>query len=208
MRVAKIDRRVARTRASLQRAHLALIVEKGYEPVTVEDICAAADVGRSTFYAHYPNKEALHRGGIETLRRDLTAHQVSAARGADAARRDALAFSRPMFEHARDHLDLYRALAGGGGGGAIEDIRRMISEVLRAELPVEASSAVAAPPREFAVRFLAGAFMSVLTWWLDGGAKETPEEMDMMFQRLAADSLHSVLQVEPTNAGGSAAVAS
>ena len=43
-----IDRRIARTRAMLQEAHISLILEKGYEATTVEDICDAADVGRST----------------------------------------------------------------------------------------------------------------------------------------------------------------
>src|SRR5215469_3593940 len=101
-----IDRRVARTRALLHRAHLALILEKGYEAVTVEDICAAADVGRSTFYAHYPNKEALHRGGLDQLRHELVSRQ---AEHGDAGG-GPLAFSLPMFEHAREHLDIYRAI--------------------------------------------------------------------------------------------------
>ena len=46
----RIDRRVARTRASLQDALIALIPELGYTSITVEDICARANSGRSTFY--------------------------------------------------------------------------------------------------------------------------------------------------------------
>ena len=52
-----IDRRVARTRAMLQQAHISLILEKGYEAITIEDICDKANVGRSTFYAHYTSKD-------------------------------------------------------------------------------------------------------------------------------------------------------
>ncbi|RUW95783.1 TetR family transcriptional regulator, partial [Mesorhizobium sp. M8A.F.Ca.ET.059.01.1.1] len=48
-----IDRRVARTRALLQDALIALIPERGYAAITVEDICEKANVGRSTFYTHY-----------------------------------------------------------------------------------------------------------------------------------------------------------
>jgi hypothetical protein len=29
----------------------------------------------------------------------------------------------------------------------------------------------------------------VLTWWLDGGAKLSPERMDAMFRRLAAEGV-------------------
>lgn len=189
--MAKIDRRVARTRMLLQRAHLTLIVERGYGAVTVEDICAAANIGRSTFYAHYPNKAALHRGGIETLRRELMDHQAAAAaRSPGGASDDRLAFSRPMFEHAREHLDLYRALAGDAGGGAIDDIREMLCDLVRAGLGELAGGD--APAREFVVRYVVGAYMAVLSWWLDGGAKASPQEMDGMFRRLAAGSLRSL----------------
>lgn len=44
-----IDRRIARTRGMLQHALISLIPKKGYEAITVEDICDVANVGRSTF---------------------------------------------------------------------------------------------------------------------------------------------------------------
>jgi AcrR family transcriptional regulator len=183
---------VARTRAALQRAHLALIIENGHAAVTVEEICAAANVGRSTFYAHYADKEALHREGIDSLRRELIAHQAAAARSSHGASEDWLAFSLPMFEHARGHLDLYRALARGAGGDAIGDIRTMLCDVVRAALKPDRFAANDAPAREFAVRYLVGAYMAVLIWWLDGGARTSPQEMDALFQRLAVDGLQSI----------------
>ncbi len=48
-----IDRRIVRTRATLQHALLALIMARGYDAISVQDICTAANIGRSTFYAHY-----------------------------------------------------------------------------------------------------------------------------------------------------------
>src|SRR5512143_953809 len=99
-----MDRRVARTLARIREAHLSLIVEKGYDAVTVEDICQRADVGRSTFYAHFTSKEDLHRRGLESLRRELEDAQASAR--AVSGPESSFTFSRPMFEHARAHLDL------------------------------------------------------------------------------------------------------
>ena len=40
-----IDRRIARTRGMLQHAVISLILKKGYEAITIEDICEAANVG-------------------------------------------------------------------------------------------------------------------------------------------------------------------
>jgi AcrR family transcriptional regulator len=59
----------------LQEAHISLILEKGYEATTVEDICDAANVGRSTFYAHYTSKDDLGRSGLEHLRKELVDRQ-------------------------------------------------------------------------------------------------------------------------------------
>src|SRR5258708_34153749 len=43
------------------------ILRKGYEAITIQDIIDEADVGRSTFYAHYTGKEDLLRRGFQTL---------------------------------------------------------------------------------------------------------------------------------------------
>ena len=68
MKEKKEDRRVGRTRRLMHEALMALIVEKGYETVTVQDILDRADVGRSTFYAHYRDKDELLLSSFEHLR--------------------------------------------------------------------------------------------------------------------------------------------
>ena len=105
-----------------------------------------------------------------------------------------LSFSLTMFEHARDHKDLYRALVGGRGGSvALSTIRRILSGLVRDELAATAGKSVGkipmdAVPRELEVQFVVGAYMAVLTWWLDGGAKLPPQQIDAMFRRLSSGS--------------------
>src|SRR6266581_3068429 len=141
-----IDRRVARTRTMLQKAHLSLILEKGYEATTVEDICEAANVGRSTFYAHYTSKDDLMRSGLENLRRVLVDRQRDALATPGDIRHRSLGFSLTLFEHARDHIDLHRGLVGGGAV-ALGIIRQMLSDLVRDELEatVDKKSANAIP---------------------------------------------------------------
>ncbi|HEY2071361.1 MAG TPA: TetR/AcrR family transcriptional regulator [Rhizomicrobium sp.] len=55
----KLDRRKERTQRALMRAFVELVLTKGYANVSVEEIAARADVGRSTFYMHYSGREAL-----------------------------------------------------------------------------------------------------------------------------------------------------
>src|ERR1700681_3168253 len=131
---AVIDRRITRTRGVLQHALTALILKKGYEAVTIQDICDEANVGRSTFYAHYTSKDDLKRSGFEHLRKELADRQRQAQAAPGDIKDRSLGFSLTMFEHARDHIDLYRALVGGRGGSvSLGQIRKILSDLVRNE---------------------------------------------------------------------------
>lgn len=174
-----IDRRVVKTRRALQHAFMNLILEKGYDAVSIQDICDAADVGRSTFYTHYTGKDELKRAGLEHLRRVLTAQQLGAS-----AVEAPLGFSLAMFEHARGHLHLYRALFGTTGGVvALSTIRDILQDEVRKD-PWFANRSSKAKTDEMAVQFAVGALMSVLTWWLDNGAVIEPREIDARFRQM------------------------
>jgi len=183
------DRRIARSRTTLQHALKSLILKKGYEAITIKDICEEANVGRSTFYAHYTSKDDLRRSGFENLRRLLVDRQRDALATPGDIRDRSLGFSRTMFEHARDHMDLHRAQVGGGTVG-LGIIREILSDLVRDELATtidEKSEEVV--PRELVVQYVVGAYMAVLTWWLDGGAKLPPKRIDAMFRRLATKGI-------------------
>ena len=72
------DRRVQRTHHLLNHALLSLIQEKGFEALTVQDIIDRANVGRSTFYAHFADKEDLFLQGFESLSAELKERQRQA----------------------------------------------------------------------------------------------------------------------------------
>jgi len=188
---AVIDRRILRTRATLQHALTSLILKKGYEAITIQDICDEANVGRSTFYAHYTSKDDLKRSGFEHLRKALIDRQREARAAISDIEHRSLGFSLTMFEHARDHIDLYRALVGGRGGTvSLGQIRKILSDLVRNELPTTAGNPSAdIVPRELVVQYVVGAYMAVLTWWLDGGAKLPPKRIDAMFRRLAIEGI-------------------
>mgnify|MGYP002621516089 FL=1 len=188
-----VDRRIARTRAGLQHALIALILEKSYEAITVDEICARANVGRSTFYLHYASKDALKRSGFDHLRQELAARQQQVL--ADSGVTERLGFGLALFEHAREHIDLYRALVGGKGGTiAITEIRELLAVFIRKEIRAVSNGRTAlAVPSDLVVEYLVGAYVSVLTWWLDRGAEPPPRALDEMFRRMAENGALSHL---------------
>ena len=170
---------------------MSLILKKAYEVITVEDICDTANVGRSTFYSHYTGKDDLKRSSFEHLRRQLAGQQKDALAAPGDIRSRSLGFSLSMFEHARDHLQLYRALVDGYGGAvALGSIREILSDLVRDELAATAgeTSEDIIPP-ELVIQYVVGAYMAVLTWWLDGGAELPAKQIDTMFRRLATQGI-------------------
>ena len=64
----------------------------------------------------------------------------------------------------------------------------MLCDLVRAELKaMDRETGGDALPRDLAVQFVVGAYMAVLTWWLDTGAKLPPHLIDAMFRRLATE---------------------
>jgi AcrR family transcriptional regulator len=159
------DRRVRRTRKLLHDAFISLVTEKGYEKTTVQDILDRADVGRSTFYVHYRDKEALltatFDGMREQLERELT--DIPAAGTVDVGRPAAL-----LFEHAYRNQRVYRALCGRQGGAVVQrHLRRLIGDVLRRRLRPQLTQAGTDVPAEVAAEFYASAALGLLVWWIE-----------------------------------------
>ncbi len=173
-----MDRRTLRTRQALHQSLIRLVLERGYDQITVGDIADAANVGRSTFYAHFTDKDDLLRHGISYLSAMLREPpgEVSGPLG----------FSRFLTEHLRDQKKLQRALMQSSAGSiVISSLSEAICDVLRHGLREERGKA----PDEVEVRFVAGAYLAVITWWLDRGAKETAAAIDDRFRSMAKHAL-------------------
>lgn len=59
------DRKKAQSRHDIERALLELVLERGYESVTVEDACQRAGVSKKTFFNYFPSKDAAIRGRFD-----------------------------------------------------------------------------------------------------------------------------------------------
>ena len=175
------DRRVRRTRTALGEALVDLIVERGWDGFNVRDLCDRADVGRSTFYLHYADKEEVLAGGFADLGRELRAQLARS--GAPAP----LAFSRGLLDHAHEHLRVFRALVGRRAAHFVQGkMRALVVELVREDL---AARLPAGARRDAAAAFLAGALFELLIWSLEARPSTTAEEADALFHELAGPAL-------------------
>ena len=176
-----IDRRVMRTRTTLYDALVDLIRERDYDAITVHDILARANIGRSTFYAHFKSKDELLEKSLERLRQELFS-AVDATPDATI-----FAVTRTLFEHVDRYRDIQLALAKRPAGVRLnESIALNFAEVVRTLLPNAGDGSI---PRDLAISHIGGSFLSVLRWWMSRTPAVTAAEADGLFCRLVFSGL-------------------
>ncbi len=196
MKKGHTDRRVERTQALLQDALLTLIEEKGYARVTVQDILDRANLGRSTFYLHYRDKDDLLVSTFERLKDLFEASAPPPHFGARASSPPGASLSLAFFRHAGQQQRLYKAIVGKRGGEIMQKhLYQYFSDLMRSHLdqrfPVAGDVAV---PREVMVHYFVSSFLALLTWWLDRDMPYGAEQMDAMFNTLTMPGVKNALR--------------
>ena len=188
-----VDRRVQRTRHLLQEALVALILEKGYEAVTVQDLIDRADVGRSTFYTHFRDKEELFLSGFESLWSEFEQHLVNQS-VPDAS---PWIISLIMFQHAQKYHRLYKAVVGKQGGHVmLTHMHKVLTVLTREHLKVRTSGNTSElVPPEVLAHHLVSSFLALLTWWLDNNVPYSAERMNDMYRQLTQPSMDAILHL-------------
>ena len=179
------DRRVRRTRRALQKSLVDLILEKGYDAVTIEEITDRADLGRTTFYLHYKDKEELLMHAIDTICEDFIETHSSLLAQIDSPE-NALKQLRYnlderilyyIFDHARENANLYKVmLRGEGGARATRRFANVIQDETVKRLKQIKGLEIKVPIEIFAVYF-SGTIMEMVTWWLEENQPYPIEEM-------------------------------
>lgn len=174
-----IDRRVARTRAALYDALVALMLRRLYAEIDVQDIVAEANVGRSTFYAHFSGKDDLLARSLERLRPVFADGRAAQLR---KPRIGSCEGTLALFRHVHEFRHLLAAIDGSPARAIVVDA--IEAELGRFLTPFAVSRAHNGMPRELVLRFITGTFVAVMTWWLEKGREMPAEEADQFFHQL------------------------
>ena len=190
MRNQKEDRRSQRTRLLLHRAIISLMQEKRYDSITVQDIIDRADVGRSTFYAHYQDKEDLVNSNLKEILDDLS--QPLADNAPDNQR---IIPTLALFKHVQEQQHLFEAMRGGQGLDLLLEKAQVywskkIETQLQARLPQGQTPAV---PLSLVTSHLSGALATFLKWWMDNNLPYPPARMDEVFQQVVMPGVWAAL---------------
>jgi len=193
MPATKPDRRVVRTRELLLDAFVSLLLERGYERMTVQDLLDRAGVGRATFYAHFRSKDDLLTSSVSRLEGGLR-HACTSGSSERAAPSEPLGFTHAFFRHVQGHRRILGLIIDSASGQAVDHhMRRMLSRLVREDLVACGCAKQGSAALEVAVQFVVGALCSLIAWWAATRSRLTPDELNEMFRRLVFRGLDSSL---------------
>jgi AcrR family transcriptional regulator len=174
------DRRSKRTRRMLGQALVSLMLEKRYDTITVQEIIDRANVGRSTFYAHFLDKEDLLQNESTDLVDRLVAHMDHSAAG------NPIVPSLELLQHLYESQDLYRALVRGRAIQPVlknmqAHLSRHVQHRLTQRMPAGRAPEV---PLAVLAQHIAGTLITLFQWWVDRDMPESPEQINAYFLQL------------------------
>ena len=169
------------------------ILEKKYESITVQEILDRADVGRSTFYLHFQDKDELLASGLQNVSSLLRSAQAAFKAPPTKSYEKIIGFSLAMFEHAYEYRAVHRAMLGSN---AEPVVRRHIHAALAAVIGQEVKSEFQRRKRDYCpvspellTHFLVSTYISVMTWWLNARSPVPPKDIDAAYRHLVLPCL-------------------
>src|SRR5262245_58906716 len=183
------DARVRRTQRRLREAIVSLIHEKSYPAIVVDEILERAEVGRSAFYAHFPNKDALLASGIEQMLHATPPRALPSSVGRFG---NALRFSFLVFEYIGQCRYAADTKMGVKGRHVVhQHLQRVLVEHIRDDVGRGFANAQASMPADLAAEYIVATFILVLNWWVESKSRLSAREVDDVFLALVVPALTS-----------------
>lgn len=193
------DRRVQKTEALLRDALTSLIREKAYDSIVVKEILDRANVGRSTFYTHFRDKDELLASSIQEMLRSARSRPSTSSVNSHER---IIRFSLPIFEYLQEHRDKHRR----SGDGTIdvksrallhEHLQNVLAELIGDEVErclKGRRKTLNRMPSDVLVQYVSATFVLVLNWWVDTDSPKSPKEVNELFRALVVPTLITTLE--------------
>ncbi len=180
-----MDRRQQKTRAAIFSAFTALLAEKSYSKITVQEIIDTANVGRTTFYAHFETKDAL----LQELCEELFGHIIGSAK--DCTHTHGLYSDgnapESVFCHLLQHLqendkNIIGLLSCESSEIFLRYFKDSLNELVQSQFVNQNRKTNTDIPQDFLINHISGSFVEMVLWWIKNRMKQTPEKLDHYFR--------------------------
>ena len=180
------DARVVRTRQQIRQAFIDLVIERGYESITVLDIVERAEVGHKTFYRHFSDKEALLYAVLADILMEGQSVLLPPS-SPKAAEENTI----QLLHYAQRYADLFRVLLRSP---AAEQLIQPLTDFGLAE--GHRFFGGSDTPDELVAYHFVTSLMWLVRWWLEHKMPYPPEQMAEYVNRLVIRPVANLRKVE------------
>lgn len=185
----KTDRRVDKTQKALRNALSALIAEKPYEDITVTELVERANIARSSFYAHFRDKDDLLLSGFKEIGIS-SSDDIFVESEQNSGYPN---FAIVLFRGAEEWKEMAKAFLNlDSATVASHHMRNMLVIQTREWLQKHSDGKMAAKELEAIVHYLASALLGLLTWWVLNDFPFSAIVMSDKFNELAVSGLQGI----------------
>lgn len=187
------DRRILKTRQAIQEALFSLMLEKQYSKITIQDIIDRANVGRSTFYSHFTEKDELLISNIEHILKMLNSYIVSFIES--TGDKSKVISIIELFEHVKQNSRIIKGLFKSESSDLFFDKAQAycndgIEQYLSSKLNKEDKTKV---PIAILTNHISSSSLCLLKWWVMNDMPYSPLQMDKYFQELISPCIQNSL---------------
>lgn len=189
-----MDRRQKKTRDAIFSAFAELLSQKHYNQISVQEIIDAANVGRTTFYAHFETKDYL----LKSLCEELFGHIIDTAMGLPHGHYHYSCGSKTdsVFLHLVRHLqendrNILELLSSENNEIFMKYFKTNLRTLIVTQYAEKGLLKSAALSEDYLVNHIASSFVETIDWWVSRGMKETPETITEYFLSVIEPVLRS-----------------
>ena len=191
-----MDRRQKKTRDAIFQAFTTLLSEKHYNQISVQEIIDRANVGRTTFYAHFETKDYL----LKDLCEELFGHIIDTAMGLPHRHYHYSCGSATdsVFLHLLRHLqendsNILELLSSQNNGIFLRYFKENLKELILRQYAYKGLIGNLTLPEDYLVNHISSSFVETVDWWLSHKMKVSPEEITEYFLSV----IEPILNVQP-----------
>ena len=180
-----MDRRQQKTRAAIFEALSRLLAEKSYSNISVQEIVERANIGRSTFYAHFETKDDLLREFCSDMFQHVFSDHLMTENTHDFSHHadNHYAVLTHILYHLRDSQKNITGILGCESGELfLQYFKQHLTEYYISKIIAQHGHHLHGVPDAVLINHISGSFINLIQWWIKGGLKETPEELTEYFE--------------------------
>lgn len=195
----KVDLRILRTKKMIFAAFMQLVEEEGFDAVTIQEIADKAMINRTTFYAHFKDKQDLYDQIFTTsmvpFLKILDGETIS---GNQIKLKTVTSLLTRLFTEIKANRQFYMLALDGANAMRLSELLHDLlaqhyAEIFDQLLITHNQKKI---PTDFIISYMTSIFIGTVNWWVRADSDFSPEHMAKLVIQLVANGHLTVLGIE------------